>query len=173
MNQTDMNQTEHFLFAPSSTSDAHRAPARRFAFIQAGWHADVVARGREGFLAELARLAPRAQVDIFDAPGAFETPLIAQKLARQGVYDAVVVCAFIVDGAIYRHDFVARAVVEGLMRVGLDTGVPVLSVALTPHQPFHEQAAHAAFFREHFLLKGAEAAQAALCACAPARRAAT
>jgi 6,7-dimethyl-8-ribityllumazine synthase len=41
---------------------------------------------------------------------------------------------------------------------------------LTPHQFFHEQAAHAAFFRDHFLVKGAEAARAALAVTAMTRR---
>jgi 6,7-dimethyl-8-ribityllumazine synthase len=146
------------------------APPPRFAFVQAGWHADVVGRGRDGFLQEMQRRAPEAIVDLYDAPGAFETPLIAKRLALSGRYDAIAVCAFIVDGGVYRHDFVAGAVIDGLMRVGLDTDVPVLSVALTPHQFFHEQAAHAAFFRDHFLVKGAEAARAALAATELARQ---
>ena len=47
------------------------------------------------------------------------------------------------------------------MRVGLDTGVPVLSVSLTPHQ-YQETDHHNAIYRAHFVDKGREAAQAAL-----------
>ena len=47
------------------------------------------------------------------------------------------------------------------MRVGLDTGVPVLSVSLTPHQ-YQETGHHNAIYREHFVEKGREAAVAAL-----------
>ena len=43
---------------------------------------------------------------------------------------AVAAAAFVVDGGIYRHDFVAQAVVTGLMQAGLETGIPVLSVSL-------------------------------------------
>ena len=57
--------------------------------------------------------------------------------------------------------FVARAVVDGLMRVGLDTGVPVLSVSLTPHH-YQETEHHNAIYRAHFVEKGREAARAAL-----------
>ena len=64
-----------------------------------------------------------------------------------------------VDGGIYRHEFVADAVVSGLMRVQLDTDVPILSVVLTPHH-FHDHADHAAFFAGHLEQKGAEAARA-------------
>src|SRR5690606_10204834 len=74
---------------------------------------------------------------------------------------AVAAAAFVVDGGIYRHDFVAQAVVDGLMRAGMDTGVPVLSVSLTPHH-YQDTEHHKRIFREHFVLKGREAAQAAL-----------
>ena len=102
-----------------------------------------------------------AQIATFDVPGAFEMPLMAQTLAQSGKYDAVICAAFVVDGGIYRHDFVASAVVDGLMRVGLDTGVPVLSVSLTPHH-YQETDHHNEIYRAHFVTKGAEAANAAL-----------
>jgi 6,7-dimethyl-8-ribityllumazine synthase len=73
----------------------------------------------------------------------------------------VAAAALVVDGGIYRHDFVAQAVVNGLMRVALDTGVPVLSVALTPHH-FQPTEHHVGVFAKHFVEKGREAAQAAL-----------
>ena len=66
-----------------------------------------------------------------------------------------------VDGGIYRHDFVATAVIDGLMRVQLDHGVPVFSAVLTPHH-FHEHAEHREFFKAHFTLKGKEVADACL-----------
>ncbi len=67
----------------------------------------------------------------------------------------------VVDGGIYRHDFVASAVVDGLMRAGLDSGVPVLSVSLTPHN-YQDTDHHNAIYRAHFVEKGREAANAAL-----------
>jgi 6,7-dimethyl-8-ribityllumazine synthase len=140
--------------------------ALRFAFLKARWHADVVDRAFEGFLARLGETAPSAEVDAFDVPGAFELPLLAQRLAGTKRYDAIAAAAFVVDGGIYRHDFVAQAVVSGLMEVQLKTGVPVLSVSLTPHhfQPTDE---HMAFFRAHFVKKGREAADVALAVAAP------
>jgi len=129
----------------------------RFAFIKAQWHADIVDRALEGF----CEVIPAEQVDVFDVPGAFEMPLLAKELAATGKYGAVACAAFVVDGGIYRHDFVAQAVVDGLMRAGLDTGVPVLSVSLTPHQ-YQETEHHNAIYREHFVEKGREAARAAL-----------
>jgi 6,7-dimethyl-8-ribityllumazine synthase len=129
----------------------------RFAFIKANWHSEIVERALEGF----CRIIPADQVDVFDAPGAFEMPLLARDIAMTGRYAAVAAAALVVDGGIYRHDFVAQAVVDGLMRAGLDSGVPVLSVSLTPHH-YQETDHHRAIYREHFVAKGEEAARAAL-----------
>ncbi|MFU1479138.1 6,7-dimethyl-8-ribityllumazine synthase [Roseovarius sp. C7] len=129
----------------------------RYAFIKANWHSDIVDRALDGF----AELIPMEQIDIYDVPGAFEMPLMARDLAQTGRYAAVAAAAFVVDGGIYRHDFVAQAVVDGLMRAGLDSGVPVLSVSLTPHH-YQETDHHNAIYRAHFVEKGREAARAAL-----------
>ena len=133
----------------------------KFAFIRARWHAEIVDQAHAGFEQRLGELDKDVAIDSYDVPGAFEMPLFAQRLAETGRYDAVICAALVVDGGIYRHDFVAQAVVSGLMEVGLKTGVPVLSVSLTPHhfQPTQE---HQTFFHEHFVTKGREAAEAAL-----------
>ena len=129
----------------------------RYAFIKARWHADIVDKALDGF----AEIIPLDQIDVFDVPGAFEMPMLARDLAASGQYAAVAAAAFVVDGGIYRHDFVAQAVVDGLMRAGLDTGVPVLSVSLTPHN-YQDTDHHNAIFASHFVEKGREAAEAAL-----------
>ena len=139
-----------------------RAQTARFAFIQSSWHKDIVDQGREGFVAEMTSkgIAPES-IDVFEVPGAFEIPLHAKKLAASGRYAAIVACGLVVDGGIYRHDFVTTAVIDGLMRVQLDSGVPVFSVVLTPHH-FHEHEEHRQFFTAHFKAKGSEAARACL-----------
>ena len=129
----------------------------RFAFIRARWHADIVDRALDGF----QELIPAEQIDVFDVPGAFEMPLLAKELAKTGKYTAIACAAFVVDGGIYRHDFVAQAVVDGLMQAGMETNVPVLSVSLTPHH-YQETDHHNAIYRAHFVDKGREAANAAL-----------
>jgi 6,7-dimethyl-8-ribityllumazine synthase len=131
-------------------------PARRYAFIKANWPAEIVDRALDGFRRDIGD----AEVDVFDVPGAFEIPLLARDLAATGRFDAVVGAAFVVDGGIYRHDFVASTVLDGLMRAQLDADVPVLSIVLTPHH-FQETEAHREFFRAHFVRKGEEAARAA------------
>ena len=133
----------------------------KFAFIKARWHAEIVDQALVGFEKELAEQAVAAEIDVIDVPGAFEMPLVAKKLAQSGNYDAIAAAALVVDGGIYRHDFVAQAVVSGLMEAGMETGVPVLSVSLTPHH-FQPTAEHVGFYTDHFVEKGKEAARAAM-----------
>jgi 6,7-dimethyl-8-ribityllumazine synthase len=136
------------------------SPGPRVAFIRARWHADIVDRAVESFDAELGRLTDGgASVDVVDVPGALEIPLHAKALARSGRYDALVGCALVVDGGIYRHDFVASTVLDGLMAVQLETEIPFFSLVLTPHH-FHEAEEHHRFFFDHFVVKGREAANA-------------
>jgi 6,7-dimethyl-8-ribityllumazine synthase len=147
----------------SGSSDQGANPGRRIAFVQSCWHKDLVDQSRSAFVAEIERfgIAADSQIDFFEVTGAFEIPLHAMRLAKSGIYDAIVAAGLVVDGGIYRHEFVADAVIGGLMRVQLDTGVAVISAVLTPHH-FHEHETHRAFFFEHLETKGAEAARACI-----------
>jgi 6,7-dimethyl-8-ribityllumazine synthase len=132
----------------------------RIAFIQSSWHSDIVDQARLGFLRRMTELGwTETEIDLYRLPGAFEIPLHAQKLAKTGRYDGIVAAGLVVDGGIYRHEFVAETVVSGLMRVQLDTGVPVFSAVLTPHH-FHDGGEHPKFFHAHFDIKGVEVANA-------------
>lgn len=136
--------------------------SRRIAFIEAGWHGDIVEQARLSFLEEVSRLGQEAScVDIIDVPGAFEIPLHARLLAESGRYAAVVAAGLVVNGGIYRHEFVAQAVISGLMQVQLETRIPVFSCVLTPRELFDGEDQHRFFF-EHFQIKGQEAAQACI-----------
>ena len=153
-----MNQ----LFASSTLSAAEAAGSHRVAFVQACWHRDIVDRCKAAFLSEMERGGfPTERIDLFEVPGAFEIPLQAKLLAKSGRYAAIVASGFVVDGGIYRHEFVASAVIDAMMRLQMETEVPMISAVLTPHN-FQESEAHIGFFREHFLIKGAEAAAACL-----------
>jgi 6,7-dimethyl-8-ribityllumazine synthase len=149
------------------TPDLPPAPAhprftkpQRVAFVQSSWHREVVEECRLSFLAEIeARHIAPAQVDVFEVPGSFEIPLHAQLLAKTRRYTAIVAAGLVVDGGIYRHEFVADTVIKALMDVQLKTEVPIFSAVLTPQQ-FHESAVHYDFFRKHFVIKGIEVAEA-------------
>lgn len=131
----------------------------RIAFVQSCWHRDIVDQARLGFL-DIAK-SDLAAVEVFEVPGAFELPLHTRHVAETGGFDAVAVAGFVVDGGIYRHEFVAQAVIDGLMRVQLDLQVPVFSGVLTPQQ-FHAHDTHRNFFHQHMLEKGHELGSACL-----------
>ncbi len=157
-----MNQPQDFPARSGGGAQPSVGSPWRFALIRAQWHADIVQRACDAFLAEVARdQNPPPVVDVFEVPGAFEIPLHALRLAQTGRYSAIVACGLVVDGGIYRHEFVAEAVISGLMRVQLDTQVPVISAVLTPKN-FHDHDEHRRFFADHFVVKGREAAQACL-----------
>ncbi|WP_422365868.1 6,7-dimethyl-8-ribityllumazine synthase [Pelagibius sp.] len=130
------------------------------AFVKARWHADIVDQCHTAFVEEMDRLTQGGfAVEVFEAPGAFEIPLLARDLAKTGRYQAIVGSAFVVNGGIYRHEFVAETVVAALMQVQMETDLPVFSAVLTPHN-FHESEEHRQFFHQHFRVKGREAAAA-------------
>jgi len=159
-----MNQTNPSSQSPRSSQRAQHPLARppRVAVVASAWHRDIVASGTIAIRAEFERSqVPPENVDQFEVPGAFEIPLHAQRLARSGKYDAIIACGLVVNGGIYRHEFVASAVIDGLMRVQLETNIPVLSAVLTPRD-FHEHDDHLRFFREHFVKKGTEVARACI-----------
>src|SRR5262245_51664789 len=119
---------------PRSTIPEEEVMAKTIAYVQASWHTDITDHCKTAFMAEMARhgYGP-GDVEHFSAPGSLEIPLMAKKLAKTGRYAAVCASGLVVNGGIYRHEFVAQAVLQGIVQTSLDTEVPVLSAVLTPH----------------------------------------
>jgi 6,7-dimethyl-8-ribityllumazine synthase len=136
---------------------------KRLAFVIAGWHRDIVEQSLIGFKQALAEggIDPDL-IDVFDVPGSLEIPLQCKKLSQTGDYAIMVAAGLIVDGGIYRHEFVASSVLDAMMGVQLQAEVPILSIVLTPHHFTEHNEAHHSFFFKHFKLKGEEAAMACL-----------
>ncbi|MCA6109882.1 6,7-dimethyl-8-ribityllumazine synthase [Bradyrhizobium cenepequi] len=143
---------------PPAPTHPRFTKSQRVAFVQSSWHRDVVEECRIAFLAEM-EVRHVTNIDVFEVPGSFEIPLHAQILAKTRRYTAIVAAGLVVDGGIYRHEFVADTVIKALMDVQLRTEVPVFSAVLTPQQ-FHETEVHYDFFRKHFAIKGVEVAEA-------------
>src|ERR1700692_2456369 len=109
LQEPEVSQTAN---APE-TPDIPPAPAhprftkpQRVAVVQSSWHREVVEECRIAFLAEIeARHIPN--VDVFEVPGSFEIPLHPQILPKTRRYAAIVAAGLVVDGGIYRHEFVA------------------------------------------------------------------
>ena len=134
----------------------------KIATVSASWHRDLLNVAKTSCTSRLNDhgIEPENDIDDFNVPGSLEIPLMALKLAKTSRYDGIIAFGLIVDGGIYRHDFVASSVLDGLMRVQLDTEIPVFSCVLTPHH-FHEHTDHLKFFREHLATKGTEVADSA------------
>jgi 6,7-dimethyl-8-ribityllumazine synthase len=70
-------------------------------------------------------------IDVFWVPGAFEIPLIAQKVAATKRYDAVICLGAVIRGATPHFDYIAAEVSKGVANVGLATGTPIVFGVLT------------------------------------------
>jgi 6,7-dimethyl-8-ribityllumazine synthase len=70
-------------------------------------------------------------IDVAWVPGSFEIPLVAQRMARSGRYDAVNCLGAVIRGATPHFDYVAAEVSKGIANVALATGVPVIFAVLT------------------------------------------
>lgn len=127
------------------------------AVIQSCWHKKIVDQFRLSFSEQIQTLIPNgASLEIIEAPGVVEIPLLTKLAAQSGQFDAVVVAGLIVDHGVYRHEFVAQSVMEKIMSVQMDTEVPVIYGILTAQDFMSE--GRDAFFHDHFLTKGKEAA---------------
>lgn len=72
-----------------------------------------------------------AKVEVFRAPGSFELPLLAKKLAGSRAYAAVICLGCIIRSDTPHFDYVAAECSRGIMQAGLETGVPVIFGVLT------------------------------------------
>src|SRR5579859_3049662 len=70
-------------------------------------------------------------IDVAWAPGAFELPLVAGRLAATGAYDAVITLGAVIRGATGHYDFVAGQCAAGVQRASMDTGIPIIFGVLT------------------------------------------
>jgi len=71
------------------------------------------------------------QIEVAWVPGAFELPLVAQKMAATGKYDALIALGAVIRGATPHFDIVAGESAKGLSKVNLDSGIPVINGVLT------------------------------------------
>ncbi|MDP2940935.1 MAG: 6,7-dimethyl-8-ribityllumazine synthase [Candidatus Omnitrophota bacterium] len=79
----------------------------------------------------LRHSAEEKDISVTWVPGAFEIPLIAQKLARAKDYDAVICLGTVIRGATPHFDYIANEVAKGIAKVSLDSGLPVIFGVIT------------------------------------------
>lgn len=105
---------------------------RRFVLVAGRFNSFVVSSLVEGALDVLRRHGvAESDITLVHTPGAFEIPLVAQKLARQGRYSAIIALGAVIRGGTPHFEYVAGECTKGLAQVSLDSGVPVAFGVLT------------------------------------------
>jgi 6,7-dimethyl-8-ribityllumazine synthase len=108
------------------------AKGLRFAVIVARFNEFITGKLLTGAMDGLLRHdAAEEDIDTIWVPGAFEIPIIAQKLAKSGKYDAVICLGTVIRGSTSHYDYVCNEVSKGVAHVGLETGVPTIFGVLT------------------------------------------
>jgi 6,7-dimethyl-8-ribityllumazine synthase len=108
------------------------AEGLRFGIVASRFNDLIVRRLLSGALDTLARHgAKEEQVETAWVPGSFEVPLVAQRLAESGRYDAVICVAAIIRGATPHFEYVASEAAKGIAQVSQRTGVPVIYGVVT------------------------------------------
>ena len=104
----------------------------KFALVVGRFNELISTRLHEGALDCLRRHeVAEEDIDVAWVPGAFEMPLVAQRLAASSRYDAVMCLGAVIRGGTPHFDYVAGETAKGIAKVSLDTGVPVVFGVLT------------------------------------------
>lgn len=131
----------------------------RIAVIVSRFNQEITGGLLAGARAELSESGIALPDDhVFDAPGAFEIPLIAQRLARTGRFDGVVCLGCVIKGETAHFEYISEAASHGLMNASLATGIPLAFGILTTYD--RDQAVRRS--RDDGHNKGREAAAACL-----------
>jgi len=108
------------------------AKGLKFAIIIARFNEFISGKLLNGCLDGLKRHgADEAKIDLVWAPGSFEIPMLAKKLATGGKYNAVICLGAVIRGATPHFDYVAAEVSKGIAAAGMESGVPVIYGVLT------------------------------------------
>ncbi|MGL6159546.1 6,7-dimethyl-8-ribityllumazine synthase [Microbulbifer sp.] len=104
----------------------------KYALLVSRWNSFVVESLKSGALDTLRRKGIKNEdITIYYAPGAFEFPLAAQKLAASGNFDAIIALGAVIRGGTPHFEYVAGECTKGLAQVSLNSGVPVTFGVLT------------------------------------------
>ncbi len=144
---------------PNAYSGSLTAVPGRWAIVVSEYNATITGKLLDGAVSTLVShgVADNA-IDVYWTPGAFELPLVADRLAHGGQHVAVLVLGAVIRGETTHDQHINRAVSTALMETGLHSGIPVLFGVLTCNTL--EQAIHRS--GGNVGNKGVECAEAAL-----------
>ncbi|MEH6468015.1 MAG: 6,7-dimethyl-8-ribityllumazine synthase [Porticoccus sp.] len=104
----------------------------RIAIVVARWNGNVTENLLSGAQSALNRHGiTEPDIDLFRVPGAFELPLVCQKVARTGTYDAIIALGCVIRGGTPHFDYVCSETTRGIGEVALNENLPVAFGLLT------------------------------------------
>jgi 6,7-dimethyl-8-ribityllumazine synthase len=125
----------------AGAKDVSSAAGRRFAVVAASWNETLVKRLVDAALDTLRRHGVRdTDVELSWVPGSLELPVAASWAAASGRFDAVLAFGVVIRGETEHFRLVAEGAAQGLQRVALDTGVPVLNGVLAVYDAAQAEA---------------------------------
>ena len=108
------------------------AKGKRFAIAASRFNDFITKQLIEGCIDTLTRHgAEKEKIELILVPGAYEIPLIAQKLANSKRFDAVICLGAVIRGATPHFDYIASEVSKGVAQVSLESGLPVIFGVIT------------------------------------------
>ena len=108
------------------------ASSARFCIAVTRWNGFVVESLEAGAIDTLKRHGARDEdITIVRLPGAFEMPLVLERIARKGEYDAIIALGAVIRGGTPHFEYVAGECVKGMAQVSLSHGVPIAFGVLT------------------------------------------
>ena len=108
------------------------AKGLKFGIVASRFNEFITRKMLDGALDALKRHgADEGAIEIAWVPGAFEIPLVAQKMAAGGKYDAVICIGAVIRGSTPHFDYIASEVTKGIAQAGMSTGLPVVYGVIT------------------------------------------
>lgn len=124
----------------SPSPDPSPADVRHYALVASRYNADLVEPMVEAALSELSRLEPSSRAEVFRAPGSFEIPYLAARIARDLKPDAILCLGVILRGETGHADLIASSVSDELCRLSVTAGLPVIHGVLLLNDPAQGEA---------------------------------
>jgi 6,7-dimethyl-8-ribityllumazine synthase len=108
------------------------ARGHKYALVASRFNQPITQLLVEGALDCLKRHgADKKEISLAWVPGAFEIPLVAQRMAQSKKYDAVICVGAVIRGETSHFDYVAGQAASGILQAGLSTGIPIIFSVLT------------------------------------------
>jgi len=136
--------------------------SKKIAVLSASWHVSIVGSAEDSFVQAMVGAGyDRGDIKVIKVPGALEIPLAGKRALENG-FDAAVGIGFVTDGKIYHREYVAHTVVQSILDVSIAADKPFFSVVLAPQNYTEGDEDDEAWFVDHMVIKGREAADACM-----------